>query len=142
MEKLELLMVIHVKTEDAISLDYERGDKVVMIPFSGYVTGPLFQGEILKGAVDTQMISADGKKHTLSARYMISGKDYLGHSCMLFIENNGNIYEPNNDYLFRTYPRIITSSDSLKFIEQEILVAEGIVDSEAEQIHISIYKVC
>ena len=128
MENLELIMTIHVKTEEAITLQSNIGDSVVMIPFTGHATGSLFQGEIQKGGVDTQIISQDRKKHSLSARYMIVGKDYVGQDCTIYIENNGNIYEPNNKYLFRTYPQIITSSPTLKYIESEILVAEGTAD--------------
>ena len=140
MKELEQLMVIHVTTEEAVTLHHESGDSVVMIPFSGHATGPWFQGVIEKGGVDTQIISADKKRHTLSARYMISGKDHLGQDCKLYIENNGNIHESNDKYLFRTYPRIITSSNALKFIEQEILVAEG--RFEVDGLKIYIYRVC
>lgn len=139
MESLELIMTIHVVIEDVISLESDLGDSVVMIPFSGHATGPLFQGEIQKGGVDTQIISHASKKHSLSARYIIRGKDYLGHDCMIYIENNGNIHEPNDTYLFRTYPRIITSSQTLKYMEKEILIAEGKATEGGVNIHI--YKV-
>lgn len=138
MENLDLIMTIHVKTEEGITLHSDIGDSVVMIPFTGHVTGPLFQGEIQKGGVDIQVISQDRKKHSLSARYMIVGKDYVGQDCIIYIENNGNIYEPNNKYLFRTYPQIITSSPTLKYIESEILVAEGTADVNGVLINIYI----
>lgn len=139
MDKLEQVMVVHVRTEEAIHLNQENGDSVVMIPFSGYATGPWFEGEIEKGATDTQIISADRSKHSLSARYIMNGKDHLGDPCKLYIENNGNFYEPNPHYLFRTYPRIITSSAALKFLEQAIMVAEGTFTEKGLQI--KIYRV-
>lgn len=132
-------MVIHVSTEEAIHLNQESGDSIVMIPFSGHATGPWFEGQIEKGGTDTQIISADRTKHSLSARYIISGNDYQGQPCKLYIENNGNIHEPNAQYLFRTYPRIITSSTALKFLEQAILIAEGAFTEE--ELQIKIYRV-
>ena len=139
MEHLELIMTIHVNILDTISLESSHGDSVVMIPISGHATGKLFQGEILNGGVDTQVISKNKDKHTLSARYMLKGKDYLGQDCMLYIENNGHIYEPSDKFIFRTYPTIITNSQALKYIEQQILVAEGKASQDGVTIYI--YKV-
>jgi hypothetical protein len=89
--------------------------------------------------VDTQVISQDRTRHTLSARYMIKGKDYVGEDCMMYIENNGNFYTPNDKFLFRTYPRILTSSHALKFIERDIVIAEGNAGENGPIINI--YKV-
>lgn len=139
MESLEHIITIHVQTEEAISLESPFGDSVIMIPFSGTASGPLFEGVIQRGGVDTQVISQDRKRHTLSARYIIKGKDYTGEDCMVYIENNGCFYEGNTTFLFRTYPRILTSSQALAALEQELLVAEGVAGEDGLKIHI--YKV-
>lgn len=139
MEQLECIMTIHIKILEHISLESNNGDSVVMIPFTGHATGDLFQGDILNGGVDTQIISQDKTRHTLSARYMIKGHDYLGQECMLYIENNGNIYEPSEKFIFRTYPKVTTNSQTLKFLEQQILVAEGKMAENGVTIYI--YKV-
>lgn len=53
---------------------------------------PHFEGTILPGAIDTQIIGSDGKLHTLSARYMVKGTDHTGEPCTIYIENNGLIH--------------------------------------------------
>jgi len=136
MEQVEELMKIEINIDSMVSLDSSIGDSVVMISFTGQATGKFFQGEVQPGGVDTQIISQDKKKHTLSARYIIKGKDYLGQDCTLYIENNGNIHEPNEAYIFRTYPNIISSNESLQFLEQDILVAEGRASENGVTIYI------
>lgn len=125
MNQIKSLLTVHVKPQKAITLEQNQGDTVIMIPFTGFVTGPLFEGNIEEGGVDTQIISEGGKKHTLSARYIINGVDHSGQAGKLYIENNGQIHEPNHQYIFRTYPKIITDCNEIKWIEKAILVAEG-----------------
>lgn len=139
MENLELVITVHVKPEEPITLEQKNGDSVVMIPFSGHVTGLLFEGTIEKGGVDTQVIAEGGKKHTLSARYMISGADHTGEAGKLYIENNGYIHEPSEQFIFRTYPKIITTCHSIKHLERDILIAEGIAVENG--VKINIYRV-
>lgn len=124
--KFEELFTVHVKPENGIKLNNHYGDTVVMIPFTGDVTGKYFAGTVLSGGVDTQIIGKHGDRHTLSARYMLAGKDYTGESCKIYIENNGNIYKKRKNILFRTYPKIVTNSKALDFISKDLLLGEGI----------------
>ncbi|KNY27813.1 DUF3237 family protein [Pseudobacteroides cellulosolvens] len=124
--KFEEVFTVHVKPENAIKLNNDYGDTVVMIPFTGEVTGKYFEGNVLSGGVDTQIIGKDGNRNTLSARYMLEGKDYTGEPCKIYIENNGNIYEKRNNVLFRTCPKIITNSKVLECLIKDLLIGEGI----------------
>lgn len=123
--KFEEVLTVHVKTSEAIKLDSNYGDSVVMFPFIGTVTGKYFEGKVLPGGIDTQIIGRYGDRHTLSARYMLEGKDYSGESCKIYIENNGDIDKELTDVLFRTYPKIITDSKALYFLNHDLLIGEG-----------------
>ncbi|HEX3030431.1 MAG TPA: DUF3237 family protein [Clostridia bacterium] len=136
---LEEVFTVHVKPEEPVTLSNDHGDTVVMIPFTGDVTGKYFEGRVLPGGLDTQIIGKHGDSHTLSARYMLEGKDYLGESCRIFIENNGNMYNSTKDILFRTYPRIVTNSKTLEFMSKDILIGEGIPTENG--LDIKIYRV-
>ena len=81
---LELL--IQTDPEKTAELEGE-GCRVRMIPFSGRATGPLFQGLIAPGAVDTQITNAAEVRH-MSARYMLIGQDADGQDCHIYVENN------------------------------------------------------
>ena len=73
---LELL--IQTDPEKTVELE-GKGCRVRMIPFSGTATGPLFQGSIAPGAVDTQITNAAEVRH-MSARYMLTGRDRRGQA--------------------------------------------------------------
>lgn len=111
---MELLMVINVKTYDIQTVEGTY-DKVVMIPFSAETDGELFRGKTIENGVDTQHISPDGSV-TLSARYMLVGRDRKGNECRVFIENCG-------DALDNCRPNIVTDSPELSFLETEELVS-------------------
>lgn len=64
----EEVLTLHVQIENTINLSNNDGDSVTMISFKGHVTGKYFEGEILDGGVDTQIIGRLGSRHTLSAR--------------------------------------------------------------------------
>lgn len=123
--ELEKVLTIHVRIERTIELHNDEGDSVVMIAFAGNATGPYFQGEILEGGIDTQVIGRPGGWHTLSARYMLQGEDYESHACRIYIENNGDANKHWNDALFRTRPTIITNSKALSSWNNELFVGEG-----------------
>lgn len=105
----------------------------VMIMFNGHCEGGYFQGKILKGGVDTQIIQKDGTG-TLSARYIIEGTDLEGNSCRLFIENNGVIKENG----IVTKPKILTDSPVLKWMEEDELT--GYIDDTDGKLIITILK--
>ncbi|WP_154984228.1 DUF3237 family protein [Paenibacillus xylanexedens] len=127
MTKLEMeeLFTVHVKIENSIELKSAEGDSVVMIMFTGHVTGTCFEGFVREGGVDTQIIGKAGGRHSLSARYMLQGQDYTGQACEIYIENNGYIGEVKGDMLFRTSPRIITNSQALSYLNVDALIGEG-----------------
>ncbi|HEY9060540.1 MAG TPA: DUF3237 family protein [Pseudobacteroides sp.] len=137
--KFEEVFTVHIKPENCIKLNNDYEDMVVMIPFTGYVTGKYFEGKVLSGGVDTQIIGKHGDRHTLSARYMLEGKDYTGEPCKIYIENSGDIYEKRNNVLFRTCPKIITNSKALECLSKDLLIGEGIETENG--LNIKIYRV-
>ncbi len=121
----EQILTVNVKIESAMDLKNDSGDSVVMISFTGSAEGKYFEGQVLPGGIDTQIIGKSGDRHTLSARYMLEGKDYKGETCKMFIENNGDMNKNLKGVLFRTYPKIITDSKALDFMNNDLLVGEG-----------------
>ena len=83
-----------------------------MIAFHGESNCDAFQGTILPGGVDTQKLFPTGER-TLSARYILEGKDSTGEACRIFIENNGTLQE---DGSMKTKPLIFTDSKALSWM--------------------------
>lgn len=81
---------------------------VTQVLFDGTAEGEYFNGTILPGGVDTQINVPE--KGTLSARYMLEGKDNSGDNCKMYISNdaiqNCNI----------TTPHILTDSENLRWL--------------------------
>lgn len=136
--EFEEILTVHVKIEQTSELRNNDGDSVVMISFTGHATGKYFEGKVLGGGVDTQIIGKLGERHSLSARYMLQGKDFNGEDCEIYIENNGKFHDGLKDALFRTYPSIITNSKSLSYLNNAILVGEG--HSTEAGVDIKIYR--
>ncbi|MBY0215531.1 MULTISPECIES: DUF3237 family protein [Paenibacillus] len=133
----EKVFTVHVAIGDTTDLSNNNdGDSVVMISFGGHVTGKYFEGDILPGGVDTQIIGPNGGRHSLSARYMLQGKDYTGEACKMYIENNGMFDEKLENVLFRTSPKIITNSQALSYLNNDKLMGEGIPSNTGIDIHI------
>ncbi len=82
---------------------------VNFITFDGDCKAQFFTGKILEGGVDTQKFEK-GKPGTLSARYIIKGKDSKGWDTSLFIENNGFVNEEGS---IETSPFILCDNDEL-----------------------------
>ncbi len=122
----EQVLTVQVATDNPVYLENGLGDSVLMIPFTGQATGKYFEGTVLNGGVDTQIIGRFGDRHSLSARYMLHGRDHTGQECDLYIENNGEIDPRLTDVLFRTTPRIITNSEALAFLNNSLLAGEGL----------------
>lgn len=127
------LMRIYVHLTDTLSVKSEN-TTINMILFNGYCDSAFFQGTILPGGVDTQKIESDGSG-TLSARYILQGKDAEGNNCHLFIENTAVIQNGNIDI---THPVIYTDSTHLKWLEKEHLY--GKILTEGEQVIITFHK--
>lgn len=132
----EQVLTVHVATDHPIYLENGLGDSVFMIPFTGHATGKYFEGTVLPGGVDTQIMGRFGDRHTLSARYMLHGTDHTGKECDIYIENNGEIDPKLTDVLFRTTPRIITNSEALAFLNNGLLAGEGVPSDTGVEIRI------
>lgn len=78
---------------------------VCMLPFTGDAEGEYFNGNIIAVAADTQYLGKQGE-FSISARYMLEGKDCEGNACRVFIENNGKSLD-------ECYPKMITDSPVL-----------------------------
>jgi len=85
--------------------------EIVMIPFGGMVKGDLFNGRVLPGGVDTQVVDQNGVRH-MSARYMLEGTDNSGEQCRIYIDNNG-WFSGEMAMPFRTIPTFFTDSKVL-----------------------------
>jgi hypothetical protein len=107
--------------------------EALMILFDGYCHSDIFDGDILNGGVDTQKQDAGSNLRTLSARYILKGKDFEGKECRIFIENNGT----SDGGRFTTTPKILTDSEALKELENTELV--GSISSTGEEGHIQIH---
>lgn len=114
---MKLLMTVHVTIVDSCMVN-DGTNGVVMIPFTGYAEGDFFTGEIVGTGVDTQKIERN-QLISLSARYMLSGKDYTGKECKIFIENNGSSLD-------NCVPTIVTDSEALACWQQADLVSKVI----------------
>ena len=91
----------------------ESGDNGAnMITFHGSLDHPAFKGDIMPGGVDTQRKRGD--EFTLSARYIIKGKDASGKDASIFIENNGTA---GPDGELTTVPTVLTDCEALKYLE-------------------------
>ncbi|KHD36766.1 hypothetical protein NL50_09630 [Clostridium acetobutylicum] len=103
-----------------------------LIPIiSGKVSGNNFNGEVLPGGIDSQIVRPDGKCE-LSARYAIR----LDDGAAIYIENNGIRTVPDeyieavksgefvdpNAYYFRTIPTFETYSPKYKWMMNHIFV--------------------
>ena len=106
------VLTINVTIDDSHDVSGEAGN-ARMISFHGESKCDNFTGKILPGGVDTQKYYASGEK-TLSARYILEGKDYTGESCRIFIETNGSIAD---DGTITTKPVVFTDSKALKWLE-------------------------
>lgn len=82
-----------------------HAQNVCMLPFTGDAEGDYFNGNIIAVAADTQYLEKQGG-FSISARYMLEGKDCEGNDCRVFIENNGKSLD-------ECYPKMITDSPVL-----------------------------
>ncbi len=137
-EEAAPVLDVHVITQPALSLDAGPGGAVVMIPFSGTVTGALFEGRVEPCGVDTQVVNPAGVRH-MSARYMLTGRalpPLEERDCRIYIENNG--WFPGDAPMpFRTVPAFVTDHPGLA----KLLAAPhyGVGSWESDGLHIRFY---
>lgn len=107
-----LIMEIHVKIDfqEVSQLEGSAGG-VIMIPFGGTSSGEIFNGTVLPGGVDTQLVDVNDVRH-MSARYMLEGRDRTGARCRIYIENNG-AFPKDAPMPFKTIPTFLTDSTAL-----------------------------
>ena len=107
----KLIFEVHIGIDEKdISFLKGPAGEVVMIPFTGTVTGEIFNGVVRPGGVDTQTVNQNGVRH-MSARYMLEGTDSAGEPCRIYIENNG--WFETQSMPFKTIPTFYTDSKSL-----------------------------
>ena len=126
---IEKKLIIEVfVTIDPSAIRAFRGDagEVVSIPFGGTVSGPIFNGVICPGGVDTQRVNLSGIRH-MSARYVLEGTDSNGEHCHIFVENNGWFDESGKPEVpFKTVPTFVTDSKALApYLHQNKFIGEG-----------------
>jgi alpha/beta superfamily hydrolase len=121
------IRITEAKGSSEVTCDENRGAGYKA--FGGYCDNKYFKGVILPGGYDN-MKNDNGEK-TLSARYMLAGKDYSGDSCHIFIENNtkqGATY---------SLPKIYTDSKALAYLNDSELI--GYLDKTDKQFIVRIY---
>lgn len=138
--QLEEIMVVHVSIKgDAVNAFQGEAGGVVMIPFDATIDGKYFNGTVLPGGIDTQVIGPNGRPHTLSARYMAKGADYTGEECFVYIENNGVICNDVEGGYMRTTPTFVTNSKALDFLNKQLFVGKG--EPDGMGVKITLYRV-
>ena len=133
-EKAILELLVQTRPEETVELESEQGH-VKMIPFSGTVKGELFQGVIEPCGVDTQVTNAAGVRH-MSARYMLTGRDYTGTACRIYVENDG-WFRPKP---WHSVPRFVTDSAALApVLHRGGFIGEGL--RQEDGLHIRFYEI-
>jgi len=140
---------VTVATPVVVGQDNKNGRRQ-LIPITGGVVegcdiaGQNIRGEILPGGVDSQVIRPDGKCE-LSARYGVRLED--GRS--FYIENNGIRTVPEayvsqvlagkfvdpSLYYFATTPIFEVYDESLRWLENHIMVCKAVREPDAVKIH-------
>lgn len=116
---------------------FETNDIFVQqISFHGTFSCDFGTGIIMPGAVDTQTRFGD-EACTLSARYILEGKDEAGTIFHIYVENNGSIKDSE---IIDTIPIIHTDYPQLKYLENNSLVGKVIPQDEGVQILLGLEK--
>ena len=121
------IKIMELKNHIAVNDSLERS--FGMISFSGYCDNEYFKGEIQPKGYDN--IKKENGITTLSARYMLVGKDCNNDSCHIFIENNAIQGAPYSE------PKIFTDSKALDFLNTSKL--SGQLDFSNNQFYVRIY---
>ena len=125
-----------------------RGHRRIIDILGGTAEGPRFQGEILPGGADWQIVRPDGTIEVV-ARYTIRGKS----GALVYVRNDGlrvaspevlarmskGELVPFDSYRFRTAPRFETSDLSLKWMETSTFV--GVAARTPDRVVIGFHEV-
>lgn len=106
------ILTINVQCYESIGVNGSKTN-ICMIPFTGTAEGEYFSGKTVGTGVDTQKTPKGGRM-SLSARYMLEGKDRSGNECRIFIENQG-------DFETGFRPLVVTDSPELAYLETAAL---------------------
>lgn len=129
---LEYMMSVDVYTQQGYGVSSSLGlGSINMIPFTGKCDSYYFKGDIQGIGCDTQKWGVKGSP-AFSARYLLSGTDYKGQNCSIFIENNG-------DALDMCTPTVITDSNALADWQTSSL--RTIVDVVGFGVIVNVYKI-
>ncbi len=126
------LFTLHINCFDSYEVkETGTGRTIRQVLFDGEAEGNVFNGRILPGGVDTQVVESSGEG-TLSARYILEGKDADGRLCKMYIDNRGRLSEKV------TYPTIRSDSAGLDALGNSPLV--GYKESDEDGFRIVIYQ--
>lgn len=129
---MRLLLTIQVYI-DAYQAVNGHHAEAAMLLFHGNAEGEYFQGTIAPGGVDTQY-QRHGESRSLSARYMLSGTDFTGQECRIFVQNEGE-FAANGEIV--TTPKLLTDSKALA--EWEELPLHGTLEDMEGGVRIRIF---
>lgn len=114
--------------------ELKTGENTVkIISFGGKCTGSFFEGEILPGGTDVQVLKKDGTG-TVSARYIMQGADDSGRLCKVYIENEGIIDKAGK---MLTTPKVFTDCEELMRVLNVELHCR--FETREEKFHVIIY---
>ena len=137
-DKLIFEIAVDIDPAQVSHLNSPAGE-VVIIPFSGTVTGELFQGRVLPGGVDVQTVDQNGVRH-MSARYLLEGTDKTGQPCRIYVDNNG-WFTGEMVMPFLTIPAFRTDSQSLAdYLHSNKFRAEG--HPREGGVTIKVFEIC
>ncbi len=125
-----------------------RGHRRIIDILGGTAEGPRFQGEILPGGADWQIVRPDGTIEVV-ARYTIRSAS----GALVYVQNDGlrvaspeivarmskGELVPFDSYRFRTAPRFETSDASLKWLETSTFV--GVAARTPDRVVIGFHEV-
>ncbi len=136
-EKPVLELLVQTRPDEVVEMESELGH-VKMIPFSGTVSGALFQGVIEPCGVDTQVTDAAGVRH-MSARYMLTGIDFTGTDCHIYVENDAWFTNGERPKPWRSVPCFRTDSAALApILHRSGFVGEGL--RQEDGLHIRFFE--
>jgi hypothetical protein len=137
-DKLIFEIAVEINPAQVSQLKGPAGE-VIMIPFSGTVTGELFKGRVLPGGVDTQTVDPNGVRH-MSARYMLEGIDNTGEQCRIYVDNNG-WFSGEMIMPFKTIPTFYTDSKALApYLHSNKFRTEG--HPRQGGVNIKVFEIC
>lgn len=125
-----------------------RGHRRIVDILGGEASGPRFEGEILPGGADWQVLRPDGTIEVV-ARYTIKARS----GALVYVQNDGlRVASPEiaarmskgervpfDSYRFRTAPRFETSDPALKWLETSTFV--GVAARTPDRVAIGFHEV-